>query len=412
MFRKIAYISVFSSAALMTGGLAAPALADVVHLDDVIIDGSLCVGFDCVNNESFGFDTIRLKENNVRIKFQDTSTGSFPSRDWQLTANDTASGGLNKFSIDDIDGARTPFTIEAGAPSHSLYVDDGGRIGMGTSSPSVELHTVDGDTPTLRLQQDTSSGFAAQTWDLAGNETSFFIRDASNGSTLPFRIRPSAPSNALVIDTDGDVGVGTLTSDASLHVKSSDGTTRLLIEETSGIVDARELMTLKNNGIVFFTLQDSSIAAGDDTGQIWNVQNQSGEFRVTTAPGGAGDIEMRLDVSGNLTIEGELFTAGSCSAGCDRVFDEDYPLPTIAEQAAMMRERKHLPNVGPTSEDGPFNITAMTGGMLNELEKAHLYIAQLNDRIADQDREIARMAGLEATVAQLTERLERVEAQR
>ncbi|MCB1056974.1 MAG: hypothetical protein KDD11_15850, partial [Acidobacteria bacterium] len=134
--------------------------ADFVINDDLIVDGSACIGFDCVNGESFGFDTIRIKENNLRIKFDDTSTAaSFPRNDWQLTANDSANGGASKFSIDDVTGGRTPFTVEAGAPSHSLYVDDGGRIGSGTSTPSVEIHTIDGDTPTLRLQQDGSSGF-------------------------------------------------------------------------------------------------------------------------------------------------------------------------------------------------------------------------------------------------------------
>ena len=93
---------------------------DQVILDDLIVDGSACIGFDCVNGESFGFDTIRIKENNLRIKAQDTSSSaSFPSRDWQLTFNDSSNGGANKFSIDDLDGGRTPFTIEAGAPSHS-----------------------------------------------------------------------------------------------------------------------------------------------------------------------------------------------------------------------------------------------------------------------------------------------------
>ena len=31
---------------------------DQVILDDLIVDGSACIGFDCVNGESFGFDTI------------------------------------------------------------------------------------------------------------------------------------------------------------------------------------------------------------------------------------------------------------------------------------------------------------------------------------------------------------------
>ena len=182
---------------------------DQVILDDLIVDGSACIGFDCVNSESFGFDTIRIKENNLRIRAMDTSsTASFPTNDWQITFNDSSNGGQNKFSIDDIDGGRTPFTIEAGAPSHSLYVDDGGRLGLGTNTPVVDVHIKSGNTPTTRLEQDGSNGFTPQTWDLAGNEANFFIRDATNGSTLPFRIFPGASSNSLTVAGDDDVGIG------------------------------------------------------------------------------------------------------------------------------------------------------------------------------------------------------------
>lgn len=198
------------------------AAADQVILDDLIVVGSVCVGLDCVNGESFGFDTLRLKENNVRIGVDDTSiSGSFPSNDWQLTFNDSSNGGANKFSIDDIGGGRTPFTIEAGAPSNALYVDDSGSIGVGTATPVVEMHIVNGDSPTLRLEQDGSSGFTPQTWDLAGNETNFFVRDVTNGSKLPFKIKPGAPTNSLYVDTDGDIGLGTQTPDADLHVVGS-----------------------------------------------------------------------------------------------------------------------------------------------------------------------------------------------
>ena len=208
---------------------------DQVILDDLIVDGSACIGMDCVNGESFGFDTIRLKENNLRIRAVDTSsTSSFPSRDWQITFNDSANGGANKFSIDDIDGGRTPFTLEAGAPSHSLYVDDGGRLGLGTSVPYVELHIVDGDTPTVRLDQDGSSGWAAQRWDVAGNETNFFIRDATHGSTLPFRIRPGAPTSSIEIAADGDVGLGTASPAEELHVfRSTNSEVRAALENSN-----------------------------------------------------------------------------------------------------------------------------------------------------------------------------------
>jgi hypothetical protein len=231
---------------------------DFVINDDLIVDGSACIGFDCVNGESFGFDTLRLKENNLRIKFDDTSVAaSFPRNDWQLTANDSANGGASKFSIDDISGSRTPFTVEANARSHSLYVDDGGRIGIRTSTPSTEIHVIDGDTPTLRLQQDGSSGFAPQTWDVAGNETNFFVRDVTNGSTLPFRIRPSAPTSSIFIDVDGDIGFGTSSPGFPVHLITDSSTNAAIVaERTNG---ATNFMNATDTRGVFGTTTDHNL---------------------------------------------------------------------------------------------------------------------------------------------------------
>ena len=215
MTLRIGYILGASAIALTAGS----ASADQVIADDLIVQGSACIGIDCSNGESFGFDTIRLKENNLRIKAQDTSSSaSFPTTDWQITFNDSSNGGANKFSIDDIDAGRTPFTIEAGSIANALYVSDAGDIGVGTATPVVEVHAVDGNTPTLRLEQNGSSGFTAQTWDLAGNETNFFIRDVTNGSKLPFRVEPGSPDNVVYLENTGDVGIGTNNPDASLHV--------------------------------------------------------------------------------------------------------------------------------------------------------------------------------------------------
>ncbi|HEX3109580.1 MAG TPA: hypothetical protein VHU41_10845, partial [Thermoanaerobaculia bacterium] len=105
-------------------------IQDVVTADDIIVQGSACIGLDCVNNESFGFDTIRLKENNTRIHFDDTSTSTgFPNVNWQLTANDSNSGGANKFSIDDLTNSKTPFTVTAAAPTNSLFIASNGKVG-------------------------------------------------------------------------------------------------------------------------------------------------------------------------------------------------------------------------------------------------------------------------------------------
>jgi hypothetical protein len=202
--------------------------ADQCIYDDLIVTGSYCVGFDCTCNMSFGFDTIVLKENNLRIFFDDTSTtASYPRNDWRITINDSANGGASYFSIDDATGGRSPFRIEAGAPNYSLYVDDYGRVGFGTSTPYVEAHIKDSDTPTVRLEQDSSGGWTPQTWDMAGNESNFFIRDVTNGSKLPFRIRPGAPTSSIDIASNGNVGVGTSLPGAKLDVTDGTQSTQL-----------------------------------------------------------------------------------------------------------------------------------------------------------------------------------------
>ncbi|KPV96557.1 hypothetical protein AN214_01378 [Pseudoalteromonas sp. P1-9] len=354
---KLSALSVALTASMNT-------YAAQVFTTDLIIQGSACVGLDCVNGESFNFDTLRLKENNLRIKAQDTSaSASFPTNDWQITFNDSGNGGQNKFSIDDIDGGRTPFTIEASAPSHSLYVNDGGRIGVGTSAPVVEMHIVNGDSPTLRLEQDGSSGFTPQKWDVAGNETNFFIRDATNGSPLPFRIRPSAPQNSFYIDTDGDIGMGTESPSANLH----------LLQTSTGV---KQMLLLENNGGSYITFKNNNNAG---SWYFTHENNAPNDFLISKNNSAAA---MRLSESGDMTISGTLTTAGTaCSGGCDLVFSDSYPLPSIEEHATEMWKNSFLPAVGQTIENSPFNITQKLGGMLNELEKAHIYIEQLHKRI-------------------------------
>ena len=213
-------------ATILSGGHAA---ADQVVPDDAIVQGSLCAGLDCFNNESFGFATIRLKENNTRIDFVDTSVSAgFPTRDWRLEANSSASGGANYFAIKDMgddgstgaEGGTALLTVTAGAPANSVFVSSTGSVGFGTSTPALKLHELRGDTPAFRFEQDASGGFTPQTWDMAGNEANFFIRDVTGGSRLPFRIRPGAPTSSIDISATGRVGIGTPSPGAALTVAS------------------------------------------------------------------------------------------------------------------------------------------------------------------------------------------------
>ncbi|HKR66226.1 MAG TPA: hypothetical protein VJZ00_21025 [Thermoanaerobaculia bacterium] len=299
-----------------------PVTNDNVIADDLIVQGSACVGLDCVNNESFGFDTVRLKENNTRIKFDDTSTtAGCPANDWQLTAND-ACGGSSKFSIEDITGSKVPFTITAGASTNSIFVDSTGRVGLRTSTPVLDVHIATSNTPAIRLEQNSSGGFTAQTWDVAGNEANFFVRDVTSGSRLPFRIRPGAPTSSIDIAADGKVGIGTASPDEFVDAELvQDANTISQVQNTStgtsaaAVVRAKsdtatvnfqahastrtisrfgqalggwsELLQVAGNGLVMGTLGNTSLILGTNS-----------TARMTIAGTGA------ITVPGNFTVTG------------------------------------------------------------------------------------------------------------
>jgi Chaperone of endosialidase len=316
---------------------------DVVHADDVIVTGSICVGFDCLTDgtENFGFDTIKLKENNLRIFFDDTSsTAGFPANDWRIITNDSASGGANYFAIEDSTAARMPFRIEAGAPNNALYVRDTGRIGLGTSTPVVKLHLVLGDTPAIRLDQDTSSGWTAQVWDVAGNESNFFVRDTTGGSKLPFRIQPGAPTNSITAKADGKIGFGTWSpayavelektgEDAVFAADRTDGATAILSAGANsvriGSATSHDVALMVNNSSVMTLTSQGNMTLdgalgttarlfpGMDSVQIGSATSDPLELLVNNTP------VVTLTDQGNLTLTGALSATARLSASANSV---------------------------------------------------------------------------------------------
>ena len=60
---------------------------------------SSCIGQDCSNGETFNGDTLKLKENNLRIRFQDTAVTTGFGESWNLEANSSRNGGSSYFDI-------------------------------------------------------------------------------------------------------------------------------------------------------------------------------------------------------------------------------------------------------------------------------------------------------------------------
>lgn len=283
--------------------MAGPALAQQVFNNDVIVAGSLCVGDDCTSSVNFGFDTLQLRDTSVRLRMVDTSTpgGSFPSTDWELTANDMFDGGANRFSITDIDTGRAVFTVEGSAPSNLLYLDRDGRVGIQTNTPALPLHVLDTNSPGIRLEQDGAGGFTPQVWDLVGNEAHFFLRDVTQGDLMPFKVAKGAPTDSLVVTADGVVGLGTANPVAPIDIQRSDGTARIRVAETNSTTAVRELFRMENNGGSYFSLENTH------TGGIWyftHEQNAPNRFIINNSFNPSRG--MFLESGGNMRIGGVL----------------------------------------------------------------------------------------------------------
>jgi hypothetical protein len=295
---QISASSVTTTTSNATHGAPVRAFDNVVA-DDQIVQGSLCVGFDCVNGESFGFDTIRLKENNTRITFTDTSTGAFPSTDWTLEANDTASGGANRFSIVDATAVTTPFTVKGAAPTNAVFVDSNGKVGFRNGAPGLDLHMTTTDTPAIRFEQSNAGGFTAQTWDIGANEANFFVRDLTGGSKLSFRIRPGAPTSSIDIAANGNVGVGT----------ASPGTSRMNVNDSTQLaarvaLTGQEFLAASNTstdgvGLLLgvnrtgnrqLWIGDTANLAQNGTNKIVRIGPDNGDISVLTTNGTATNM--------------------------------------------------------------------------------------------------------------------------
>ena len=137
---------------LVLGALMAlPSSADQVKTDDLIVQGNLCVGQDCLNGEDFSLGALKLKENNTRIRWHDTSATSGAlvrqvlensyffentvGQSWGMDANQSSNGGLNGFYI-----------IQKSLGS-SFVLSDGTAPDYDCSDPNVNPKPVVGTIP-------------------------------------------------------------------------------------------------------------------------------------------------------------------------------------------------------------------------------------------------------------------------
>lgn len=133
--------------------------ADQVVLDDLIATQSTCLGNGCTETENYEFDTLRIKSDNPRVRFTDTSTSAaFPTNDWAFGFTDENSAVTPYFYIENVDAAKRVLHIEGGEQGAIAIGADAtavaGSISVGNATSQrrvsfVAPGTLDSDAATM-----------------------------------------------------------------------------------------------------------------------------------------------------------------------------------------------------------------------------------------------------------------------
>lgn len=198
-------------------------------------------------------------------------------------------------------------------------------------------------------------------------------------------VKDSEGNIKFVVTDTGSVGMGVETvnpvgrveiNDPSRHLCLTGSTVRAGIRSDTPI----GILTLDGYAQTFkagaLAIASSYLTAIPPTNGIY-VQGQVGIGTMT--PQG------KLDVNGSIYQRGGQLHA-------DYVFNEDYRLESIEEHAQYMWENMHLKALPPIKKDENgqeiVEIGTYQKGILEELEKAHIYIEQLNEKIKTLESKI------------------------
>jgi hypothetical protein len=268
-----------------------------------------------------------------------------------------------------------------------MKIDKSGNVGIGTTTPGAKLQ-VDGNgvqTIIAKVRGWTNDkGFML----LYGTEERFWVDTEGD------------------IYANGKVGIGTTSSGAKLEVyggdiKLSGKRTIRIHRDSKNTWDPVGFLTFSglNSANVqtdIFTLDAfyKSVTTGSEKTKARFRQNIDGTMRdvliLDNGNVGIGTTEPKgtLDVNGTIYQRGEKLHA-------DYVFDPDYKLESIEEHAEYMWKNKHLKAIPKIKldEEGReiIEIGAYRRGIVEELEKAHIYIERLHRRLKILEERLAKL---------------------
>lgn len=234
-----------------------------------------------------------------------------------------------------------------------MRITKDGYVGIGTADPSEMLHV----------------------------EGNLFLGKANESTRYIKMPRTAAGNNGnLEIQAGGVTGSsGTAWQGGNLVLRAGDLNTLGTFWEGYGAVKIyagkNHAVNMLNGDIIFY--------AGYNYDERLRIVGDTGRVGIGTAsPAGT------LDVNGSIYQRGVRLHA-------DYVFNPEYKLESIKEHSAFMWENKHLKAIPETKVDANglefIEVGSHTKGIVEELEKAHIYIEQLHAKITEMEARLNKL---------------------
>jgi hypothetical protein len=278
----------------------ATVFANISGTERMRIDSSGNVGIGTSSPSSFNVQARNLVvgtgsgANGITIYSGNTSTADILFADG-TSGNDPVRGGINynhsnnsmNFRVDD---------------SPKMYILSSGNVGIGTSSPADKLHVSSAVASGVSLQATDTGG---STWRILSTDNLASI----SGGKLAF----NNGSYRMVIDSSGQVGIGTSSPASKLEVEDSvNGDMHLRINNTNTGSSARTLLLLESDGATgsLYLNGANRVSSGVDEADSMTLTSDSSASNGLNINATSGSMKfyynylekMRINSSGNVGI--------------------------------------------------------------------------------------------------------------
>jgi hypothetical protein len=345
-----------------------------------------------------------------------TSTGGADNNRFLQLVNSTANGTAARLKTG---GLLVSDTYNYANPARNDAVVKG-FIGIGTPTPVARLHSkITGSTNTtytsytnadvaLVLQNGnaTNNNFNILTYSDASGygvaDVGTITNHTNHTAKLFFSTRPasSVPLQRMLIDENGNVGIGTPAPGFKLSVATGSTNTNrnALTDPDVGIAIQNSSATNNNFSSLLFFDANGYISSGV-LSQTKSHSSHTGTISLATRNnGGALTTQLYVDETGKvgigslnpselLTVNGKIYgkqvKVDLSVPGPDYVFAESYALPTLDEVKSYIDENKHLPEVPSAKEMEAkgIDVGEMNMLLLKKVEELTLYLIQQQKQI-------------------------------